>query len=256
MSIRYLLKFSLLIIVTLVMTGCVPSAKGPIETLYFTAAEGKHNRCLFIFLPGKGDRPEIFEAEGFVAAVRKAKLPVDMVGAHAHLGYYIDKTFLKRMKEDVIMPAKRNGYDQIWLIGISLGGLGALWYDGMYPGDVSGLVALAPYLGEPEMSREVSLAGGLSSWEPGPVAGKDIQKQIWRGLKSFVPWEKTYGRVYLGYGLLDRFAFCDGVFAEVLPGGQVFTADGGHDWDTWRGLWAGILNEFKLRLKNPDAGDK
>lgn len=256
MPVRCFLKFSLLVIVTLVLTGCFPSARGPIETIYFTPQEGKHNRCLFIFLPGKGDRPESFETEGFVAAVRKAKLPVDMVGAYAHLGYYMEKTFLKRMKEDVITPAKRNGYEQIWLIGVSLGGLGALWYDGRYPGDVSGLVALAPYLGEPEMSREVSLAGGLSTWVPGPVADNDFQRQIWRGMKTFVPWKKTFGRVYLGYGLLDRFAFPDGVFAEVLPGGQVFTADGGHDWDTWRRLWGDILKVYEMCLKSPDAGNK
>jgi pimeloyl-ACP methyl ester carboxylesterase len=244
MPVRDLLKLSLLAIALLALAGCIPSARRPIETVCFSPAAGERNRCLFVFLPGKGDRPDSFEAEGFVAAVRKSKLPVDMIGAYAHMGYYMEKTFPERFREDVIAPARRKGYEQIWLVGISLGGLGALWYDGKYPGDVSGLVALAPYLGEQDISREVLLAGGLASWEPGPVAANDLQRQIWRGMKTFVPREKTFARVYLGYGLQDRFAFPDGVFAKVLPGGQVFTAEGGHDWSTWRKLWSRILDNF------------
>ncbi len=244
MTTRRLLKFSFLVITFLVLAGCVPSARRPIETVYFTPVDAERNHCLFVFLPGQGDRPESFEAEGFVAAVRKAKLPVDMIGAYSHLGYFMENTFPERFRADVIKPAQKKGYSQIWLIGISLGGLGALWYDGKYPGEVSGLVALAPYLGEAKISREVSLAGGLASWQPGQVADNDFQRRIWRGLKTFVPWKKTSGRVYLGYGLEDRFAVPDGVFADVLPAGQVFTTDGGHDWDAWRRLWTRILNEF------------
>ena len=254
MIMRSMIKPALTVIALIALAGCVPSARRPMETVSFGAQDARRNHCLLIFLPGRGDRPESFEAEGFVEAVRKAKLPVDMMGAYAHMGYFLGKTFPERFREDVIKPAKRNGYEQIWLVGVSLGGLGALWYDGKYPGEVSGLVALAPYLGEPETSREVSLAGGLASWQPGPVAENDFQRQIWRGMKTFVPWTKTSGRVYLGFGLEDGFAIPDGVFADVLPAGQVFTANGGHDWDTWRKLWNEILVTLGSRWQNPRSG--
>ncbi len=250
MAVRTLLKFSFPVIAVLLLAGCVPSARGPIDTLRFASTEAGRNRCLFIFLPGRGDRPDSFEKEGFVAEVRKAKLPVDMMGADAHLGYYLKKNFPERLREDVITPAKKNGYEQIWLIGVSMGALGALWYDGAYPGDVAGLVALAPYLGEPEISREVFLAGGLAAWNPPTIAENDLQRQIWRGLKVFEPREKTFARVYMGYGLQDRFAVPDGIFAEVLPGEQVFKTDGGHDWATWRRLWTNILNRSILHQMN------
>ncbi len=253
---RSLVKLGVLMLSVLLPAGCVPPAKAPMETVYFTASDPARNQVLLVFLPGKGDRPQSFEAEGFVEAVRKAKLPVDMMGAYAHLGYFLGKTFPGRFREDVIRPAKRKGYEQIWLIGVSLGGLGALWYDGKYPGEVAGLVTLAPYLGEPETSREISLAGGLASWHPGPVAENDFQRQIWKGMKNFVPWRKTSGRVYLGYGVEDRFAIPDGVFADVLPAGQVFTANGGHDWGTWRRLWSDILGVLGPRWRNPRADKK
>ncbi len=253
---RLLLKLGVLMLSVLFLAGCVPTPKAPMETVQFTASDPARNKVLFVFLPGKGDRPESFEAEGFVDAVRKERLPVDMMGAYAHLGYYLGKTFPLRLREDVIEPAIRKGYEQIWLVGISMGGLGALWYDGKYPGEVTGLVALAPYLGEPEIAREVSLSGGLSLWEPGDLSENDFQRRIWHGLKVFAPREKTFARVYLGYGLQDGFALPDGVFAKALPRRQVFTAEGGHDWDTWRRLWTEILNEIRPRLKNPGTGSE
>jgi hypothetical protein len=33
----------------------------------------------------------------------------------------------------------------------------------------------------------------------------------------------------------------------ALPGSQVFTFPGGHDWDTWRRLWAEILDMLGRR---------
>ena len=192
------------------------------------------------------DEPESFKSEGFAEAVREAKPAVDMIGVDAHMGYYLKGIFPARLREDVIIPAKEKGYDRIWLIGVSLGGLGALWYDGRYPGDLAGVVAIAPYLGEPETSREISLAGGLAKWNPGYIAPNDFPKQIWRGLKMYTQRKKNFSNVYVGYGLQDGFAATNAVFCRVLPEKQVSTCNGGHDWDTWRLLWAEILHKLTV----------
>ncbi|HKZ17402.1 MAG TPA: alpha/beta hydrolase [Geobacteraceae bacterium] len=250
MAARAFLNWVFVLAAALLLSGCIRPATSPMRTVSLTQSEPGGNRCLFVFLPGRRDGPESFAKEGFVEAVREAKLAVDMIGVDAHLGYYFKGIFPARLREDVIIPAKEKGYDQIWLVGISLGGLGALWYDGRYPGDVAGLVAIAPYLGEPETSREVSLAGGLTKWSPGHIAGNDFQKQIWRGLKLYTQREKNFARVYVGYGLQDEFAATNGVFCQVLPGDQVFKCEGGHDWDTWRLLWADILKELTVHEVN------
>jgi pimeloyl-ACP methyl ester carboxylesterase len=244
---RIFLNWGFVVVAALLLSGCVPPATSPMRTVCFTPQEPGENSILFVFLPGRWDDPESFQKEGFIEAVREVKLPVDMIGVDAHLGYYLKGIFPSRLREDVIIPAKEKGYDQIWLIGISLGGLGALWYDGRFPGDVAGLVAIAPYLGEAETSREVSLAGGLAKWKPGHIAANDFQKQIWRGLKIYTHRKKNFARVYVGYGLQDDFAATDGVFCQVLPEQQVSTCNGGHDWDTWRLLWAEILQKLTVR---------
>jgi pimeloyl-ACP methyl ester carboxylesterase len=234
----FLILLSLLAVFIL---SCTPPTTVPIGTVNFTRPGETRQDTLLIFLPGLRDNSGVYLDEGFVAVAGRSGIKADMLGVDAHLGYYLEKKFLKRLKEDVIEPAKRQGYRRIWLVGISLGGLGALWYDIENPGDLAGIVALSPYLGEPEIVDEVTRAGGLAAWYP-PVSGElDDQHRIWRGLKSYERRESCAGRVYLGYGLQDKFATPDGMLAAVLPPGQVFATEGGHDWPTWRALWDEIL---------------
>ena len=51
-----------------------------------------------------------------------------MTVADIHLSYYITRTAIQRLREDVILPARASGYKRISLAGISLGGLGALYH--------------------------------------------------------------------------------------------------------------------------------
>jgi pimeloyl-ACP methyl ester carboxylesterase len=231
----------LFVLAALLLTSCTLLTTVPIKTVAFSQAGEKHWHTLLVFLPGIRDKAAVFAEEGFVAAVHANGIQADMIGVEAHLDYYVKKEFLPRLKADVIAPARRLGYDNIWLVGVSLGGFGALWYDIENPGDLAGIVALAPYLGEPEVVEEVARAGGLRGWRPAANAELDDQHRIWRGLKSYERRERCEGRVYLGYGRQDKFAAPEGMLAAVLPLGQVFTIEGGHDWSAWRPLWDSIL---------------
>ena len=228
------------------LASCAPRTAIPIGTVNFTPPGGKRQQTLLLFLPGLRDSAAVFADEGFVAAAQTRGIEADMIGVEAHLGYYMEKTFLQRLKEDVIDPARRRGYRQIWLIGISLGGFGALWYDIENPGDLAGMVALAPYLGDPAVVGEVGRAGGLAAWHPQEYGMLDDQHKIWRGVKTYEQRENNGKRLFLGYGLQDKFAEADGMLAAVLPLDQVFTSEGGHDWPTWRILWDRILQKLPL----------
>jgi pimeloyl-ACP methyl ester carboxylesterase len=238
---RHFLSLVLFVSVVLLLSSCTPPTTIPIKTVALSQTGEKQRHTLLVFLPGIHDKAAVFAEEGFVAAVRANGIPADMIGVEAHLGYYEKKEFLPRLKADVIAPARRLGYDNIWLVGISLGGFGAIWYDMENPGDLAGIVALAPYLGEPEVVEEVARAGGLKAWQPRQNIGNDDQHRIWRELKNYERREKNEQRVYLGYGLQDKFATADGLLAAVLPPAQVFTIEGGHDWSAWRPLWDSIL---------------
>ena len=244
-----------LIIVSLtaaLLVSCTPQTTRPLGTVQFTRSPGKPRTTLLVFLPGLRDRAKVFADEGFVAAAEREGVKADMIGAEAHIGYYKKKELLKRLKEDIIDPAKRMGYSRIWLVGISLGGFGAIWYDIENPDDLAGIVSLSPYLGEPEMVDEVKKAGGLREWRPAAKGELDDQHRIWRGVKSYERRDKNLKRLYLGYGLRDKFALADSLLAAVIPGNQVFTMAGGHTWPVWRALWERIL---KSGAFEQDGGD-
>jgi pimeloyl-ACP methyl ester carboxylesterase len=244
--------FLLLLAVALLISACTTMrpVTAPVDTRWYRQ-DGTPNRTLLVLLPGRRDSIGTFEEEGFIRLIQNADIPADMVAVDAHLGYYHAQQVVPRLREDVILPALATGYENIWLVGLSLGGFGALWYDRDYPSDIKGLVLLAPFLGYHEIIDEVSAAGGVRTWTPGEAWNDDYQRKIWRMVKGYEPPSRSAERVYLCYGLNDSFARPDGMFAAILPPAQVLTAEGGHDWSTWRNLLSTLLTrpEFLRAIK-------
>src|SRR5579862_1684929 len=117
--------------------------------VYRRAAEpGRTTRCLVVFLPGIGDSERDFVDHGFLDAFSARSLPIDAVAANATFGYYANRTVITRLREDVLQPARAAGYREIWLVGISMGGMGALLLAKSGEPDIAGAVLLAPYLGD------------------------------------------------------------------------------------------------------------
>jgi len=224
------------------LPGCtyLYPTKTPIKTLWYVQSENTHARLL-IFLPGRYSSAASFQTEKFIEIARDAGLDMDMVAVDAHLGYYYRRTLLARLSEDVIGPAKKRGYSRFWVLGISLGGLGGLWFDTSVPGELEGLILLSPYLGDSEIVAEVAASGGIRAWHAPHVGKESIQRGIWKMLKNYEDLQRSRGRLFLGYGLSDAFAESNGMLAELVPAGQVFTVEGGHDWPTWRTLWEIML---------------
>lgn len=198
---------------------------------------------LVVFLPGRGGHAEDFEKHGFLQVAQEAGLAADLTAVDAHLAYYMDRSLLTRLKEDVIAPAQKRGKHRIWLVGVSMGGLGALLYAERHPEDVAGVFLLAPYLGDETVLKEIRAAGGLRGWTvPEPLDPKDHQRGVWRWLKRRADGQIPQAfPIYLGYGAQDRFAPANAMLAASLPPERVFIAEGGHDWPVWRSLWVRFL---------------
>lgn len=208
---------------------------------------------LLVMLPGVYSEPAEFVREGFVAAVRERSLAVDVIGVDAHLGYYEKGNIIERLRNDVIGPAQAQGYRAIWVLGISLGGFGGMLYAQERPGELAGLVTLAPYLGERATSTEIDNAGGLTRWQapegPLDLTQREPREQaLWRWLKGYAgnPQPSAHPPLYLGYGRSDRFVFSHRLLAAALPQSRVFTTEGGHDWPEWRRLWSAVLPTLPL----------
>lgn len=194
-------------------------------------------RALLVMVPGAYFRPGDFADHGFLAALRQHATPVDAVVAELPDDRYLDGGVAPWLHAEIVTPALASGYRRLWLLGISLGAMGALLYAQAHPAAIEGIILLAPFLGTRGLIAEVRAAGGLASWEPGPFPPMDIERRLLAGLKAGLP-----PRLHLGYGASDRYATSSQLLAAHLPAGRVVVAEGGHDWPTWERLWRDILD--------------
>lgn len=212
-------------------------------------------RCLVVLLPGVGDSAETFDKQGFVEAARSQKLSADLLAANATLGYYTKETLWPRIKSDVLDPARARGYQKVWLVGISLGGMGTILTAMRDTQPPDGVLLLAPFLGDSDLINEISGAGGLSKWDPGPLpplpGEKNYQRHAWRWLKESVAHDSP--SVYLGFGTEDKLEAAARVLAAALPEDHVYTVSGKHNWATWRELWGAFLSRSQFAKECAEA---
>ena len=220
----------------------------PMRLVHHRAPDPRPDRTLLVMLPGVGIEPEDFAAHGFVAAAQASGLPVDIAVARPDLDLYLEGTIADAIESAIVAPARQVGYRRIWLLGISLGGMGALLYAGSPLASVDGIILLAPFLGTPGIIAEIGRAGGLHAWQPGEIAAKDGERALLAWLKSYIATLPPRPMLYLGYARGDRFVAGHVLLAGHLPAGRVVVAEGGHDWETWGKLWQLVLD------KRPFAG--
>ena len=164
---------------------------------------------LLVMLPAAKARPEDFIEHGFIAAVRRRSLALDVAALDAHADLYLDGDIAERL-EEVIGPLRRR-YAETCLLGISLGGMGSIAYACRHGRAVGKLMLLAPFLGLRGANGEPELLGALG--------------------------DAALPEVFLGYGRQDRYARASALLAQRLPAARVSIAEGGHDWPTWIELW-------------------
>lgn len=223
--------------------GCaltVPATRMPMDVTRLPGPCAGRAPALVVMLPGAYSRPQEFVDEGFVGELRRRAVAADIAIADAHVGYFQDRSVIGRLREDIVLPARAQGYRQVWLVGISLGGFGALAYGARHGGEVDGILALAPYLGRRQLQKEIIDAGGPARWRsaPHPREADDAERDLWAWLAQPAPPGPP---VWLGFGRADRFADAHRLLANALPAGRSFDAPGGHDWPPWRALWSDWL---------------
>ncbi len=229
----------------LLLTACAlgrPTAER-LPSLWYPAVAGERAATLMVMLPGARDAVEAFERSGLVSRVHQVFPDWDLVAVDAHLGYYRNRSFLERLRIDVIEPARARGYQRIWLTGPSLGGFGSLLYLCLGDSDdVVGAIAIAPYLGGRAILADIEAAGGADRWQPSG-AGEDFEREIWQCLQS-----RAAESVWLAWGEEDRIGRGNRLLAELMPPERVTTAPGGHRWTVWVELWTELL----ARIEEPE----
>ena len=234
-----LVHWSLLLLAASALLACVPRGKadGPVPTALLPSDQGSER--LVVVLPGRRDRLESMRRTGVGEAIQRVWPDADVLFAELSMPYYLDRSAPQRLHDEVLMPARRRAYKEIWLVGASLGGMGAILYERDFPGQVDGIVLLAPYLAERGIHEEIRAAGGVAQWEPG--AGDkgpfDIwQRDLWRHMKTWAREPERARDVWLAYGDGDYLREGMPLIEPLLQDGHVHVVPGKHAWSTWTPL--------------------
>ncbi len=233
-----------LIVLGLALPGCAYFVNKPLNTLEYKDTKSHEN--LFVFLRGLGGSHRSFEAEGMVEEVRKRSIPFDMVAPNAHFGYYSQRTLVQRLEADVMRPARQKGYKNIWLVGISMGGLGSMLFIREKPEYVQGAFLISPFLGYDDMVKEIENQKGVHSWEPGEFnPNDDWERMLWHWIKTKVAGSVELP-VFLGFGRSDRYRRGQKLLSTVLADDRFQIIEGGHDYATFKKLWVDFLDNRRF----------
>ena len=214
------------------------------RTILEAAEEGTVAPTRVLLLPAAYTQPEDFLREGFVHAARERRLPVDLVFVELKLPTLSDRTILRRLRHEIVLPARELGCRSIWLGGISLGGFIAMAYAARFAEDLDGLCLLAPYLGNHMVIGEIERANGVDGWTPGDLAEDDDERRIWQFIKERRDRTSPLAApgLHLGFGSEDRFAASHRLMAAALASDSVDVVPGRHEWPAWRRLWENFLD--------------
>ena len=241
----------------LALAGCMPPIRplsARMDRLLEPAVPGQRADTLLVLLPGAYDTPQDFQHQGFVQAVRQRQLPVDLLLLDAHTGYYTAQQITDRLLHEVVAPARAEGYARIWLVGISLGGYGALLFAQQHPQLVDGLFVMAAFLGRRDLPAAIGQAGGLRAWD-GQLDGADAHDlALWRWLRerALAP-NAPQPPLWIGYGDSDRFVASNRLIAATLPPEHVLVTDGGHTWAPWQRLWGEFLDRHPFHTPGANS---
>lgn len=240
--------FLLPLLAAFIYVGCLstPPVVKPIKSIYYNYSGDQKTDTLIVLLHGRGGSESDFENHGFIEDVRSLGIKADLIAVNGHLGYYQDRSLVMRLKYDVILPAKERGYKEIWLVGISVGGLGSLLYAMEQREDIDGIFLIAPFLYNSGVMKLIGKSGGLMAWDPAKAGIEQWQKDLFSFIKRFAEPDREMPLLYLAYGENDRYRRASQLIETILPKERVFKGNGNHTWKTWRPLWLAFLENSPL----------
>jgi pimeloyl-ACP methyl ester carboxylesterase len=220
----------------LLLTSCsfLRPANTPMERVTFRRQGPGLARGAIVLMPGFGDRPNAFDSQGFVAALARKAPGYDVYAADAHFGYYRKRTLLDRLERDVVGPLKKSGYRELWLMGASLGGFGAVAYARTHPEHIRGVMLFAPYLGPSGVVKEVS-AAGLCNYGRRPAV-EDSEEEFARANFAWLKQQACDERavsLFVAVGDRDHLLPADRLVGDVLDPTHMLVLPGGHGWKVW-----------------------
>ncbi len=243
----------MLLILFLGCSGCmIPKAVVPIPFQLLKAPDGEKVERLVIFFPGRKDSPQDFIEHGFLERLWKSGVNADALLVNAHLGYYASETLTERFELDILPLIEQGDYQEVWVVGISLGSLGVLLLDQDHPGIFDKMVLIAPFLGNKKALLKELQTKEANNWDF-DAAGleRDFQVKLWEHLQAVSDNEEYLDRILLGYGGNDRFVEWQQIFGTLFSSEQIFVdPEGKHRWNAWERIWERMCEHLALKYSD------
>lgn len=215
----------------------------PVPTTLMAAPQPAHR--LVVVLPGRGDNLHSLTATGIAAIIQQSWPDADVLLTGLTMPFYRQGRTAQRLHDEVIEPAaRRKAYRQVWLAGISLGGMGVLLYDRAYPDQIDGLLLLSPYLGDHAIQQQIRDAGGLAKWQAGPpqpIGPDTFQHELWRYLQNWSQRPQRTRSTWLAYGADEPFRQPIELMSPLLAPDHVIMLPGRHNWKLWKPAMRALL---------------
>jgi pimeloyl-ACP methyl ester carboxylesterase len=200
-----------------------------------------------LLLPAAATTADDFVREGFQDDLTAHGIAADVVRSEVPVDLYAADRVVALLREQLLHPRRSEAGGEVWVVGISLGGMTALACAEAHRDLIDGVFAIAPWPGLRPMWSGIPEAGGLAAWA---VQHRDAQfddeRRVWRWLASAAAGRPE---IVIGHGAQDRFAEGQRLLGEALPPSQRLTVEGAHDWPTWRALWRRFLAQHAHRWK-------
>ena len=223
---------------TLVSCHLIINVKEPVDLVWDKAAEKTDQ--LIIFLPGLYDTATKFKDEAFFSTARKAGVKADMVSANVNVLHLVEDMMIKRIETDVFLHARKNGYKNIWLVGVSIGGLNSLLFYRKHVKNICGVVTLAPFVANKSLTKELQNGNNIKDWKPGfgefSLGFEQKLQVLWVWLQK-QSTKENLKHIYLGYGKQDRFVEPIKLLQNILDKKNIVAVEGEHDWETGLKIW-------------------
>ncbi len=210
-------------------SGCVylTPAKEPMGTTWLERAAG--NEKLLLLMPGLGDDLDSFidnrVAQRFVAACSG----YDVLYVDAYLAYYRNHSLPVRLENDVF--SQISDYKKKVILGVSMGGFGAVLSARDFNDQVDGLVLVAPFLGDEEVLKRIAAAGGVRRWQM--QDSSEQYERLWSWIKANANSPLLSEHTFLLTGDQDAMYESHQLLRPLLRNGYFRVVHGGHKWKVW-----------------------
>lgn len=232
-----------LAIAQVLLTGCVNFRSVEEEIpVRFVPAASERAKLAVVFLPGRGDSMDAFVDAGFLDDLKEAGVEADAWMVDAHLGYYRSQTLDEKMRRAVF--EKIAGYEEVWVVGVSLGALGAVLLEAGESERWDHMILLGPYVGDGKGFFRRSGVADATRQAIDSAVGPEHLRLFWNWMIAYSGGGGERPELWAAWGESDRFSDYQEYLRAYIADERLITVPGGHDWQSWREAWQLVLGDL------------